>query len=72
MRREVGDILGFGLNRCDESGQVYIESIKQVRLTLDPLLWGASFGPLALGRDILSRGQMQPLRHVPLNGLFID
>jgi hypothetical protein len=33
MRREVGDILGFGLNRCDDSAHVYIESIKQVRDT---------------------------------------
>jgi hypothetical protein len=30
MRREVGDILGFGLNRCSDTGNIYIESIKQV------------------------------------------
>jgi hypothetical protein len=35
MRREVGDILGFGLNRCDDSGHIYIESIKQVKADVD-------------------------------------
>ena len=32
IRREVGDILGFGLNRNPEDGNVYIESVKAASL----------------------------------------
>ena len=32
IRREVGDILGFGINRCLETGNIYIESVKAASL----------------------------------------
>ena len=32
IRREVGDILGFGLNKNPEDGSVYVESVKAASL----------------------------------------
>ena len=32
IRREVGDILGFGINRCEDTGNIYIESVKAASL----------------------------------------
>lgn len=32
IRRDVGDILGFGLNKCMDSGHIFIESVKAASL----------------------------------------
>lgn len=32
IKRDVGDILGFGLNKCPDSGHIFIESVKAASL----------------------------------------
>ena len=33
IRKDVSDILGFGVNKCNDSGHIFIESIKQASLS---------------------------------------
>ena len=32
IKRDIGDILGFGLNKCQDSGHIFIESVKAASL----------------------------------------
>ena len=32
IKRDIGDILGFGLNKCLDSGHIFIESVKAASL----------------------------------------
>ena len=32
IRRDVNDMIGLGLNKCSDSGHIFVESIKQVTI----------------------------------------